>query len=320
MDGWIVNRNGECTPPNERFIAIDAGDWITCGIKAADGSIACWGSPSSSTFTLNYEDPVPAYLGQDLAPTGTDYVQVACSTTHSCALHSSGSVVCWGGGDDSIREVPQAMGPFTMIDVHHNYTIALTETGGVVTWGPAAPKNDSTFYEVWPSSFSLSQPMISVAAGYGFVCAVNRDGIVGCWGNRGHDNPTGPDVYVGGDNYRTRPNPPPPLERLSAGQYFVCGAIRPTALVNILTKFIALGTTTEQALLLRPAPLYPGKQIKDVLAFAFCLGQNLDHQTEPPTDAILSLGITSTPSVYIKVISTDNWSCGLSLYVNTSPC
>ena len=61
------------------FVAVDAGDGHTCGIKV-DHTVACWGDDRYGESTL---------------PEGT-FSQVSAGTRHTCGVRADGRVACWG--------------------------------------------------------------------------------------------------------------------------------------------------------------------------------------------------------------------------------
>src|SRR5436305_11516642 len=64
------------------YRAVGAGDFNTCGIKAADGSILCWGDDR---------------LGQSTPPQGSFTAISGGKDQYMCAIRSvDGSIACWG--------------------------------------------------------------------------------------------------------------------------------------------------------------------------------------------------------------------------------
>jgi len=64
-------------PSGVRFVDIGAGRQATCGVRAEDGALQCWGA------------------GTLLSPPPGRYLSVAASDTHGCAIAEDLSVQCW---------------------------------------------------------------------------------------------------------------------------------------------------------------------------------------------------------------------------------
>jgi alpha-tubulin suppressor-like RCC1 family protein len=83
------------------WIAVDAGDGHTCGIRAP-GTLWCWGRNSNSELGIG-----PGAPGQVRAPvqvgTDSDWTQIRTGQAGSCALKGQGELWCWG--DDVAHEL-----------------------------------------------------------------------------------------------------------------------------------------------------------------------------------------------------------------------
>lgn len=95
---------------------VAAGDFHTCALKR-QGVVICWGAhfqlyrdvlvwdmmefpdkcANALTWVLCTQCPGGNDYGQCSVPSGlSDVVQVAAQMYHTCALKSTGTVVCWG--------------------------------------------------------------------------------------------------------------------------------------------------------------------------------------------------------------------------------
>lgn len=114
-DGGQFPNYGQSTPPADTFRALSINGITSCGLRASDGSIACWGydsfgvPPPSGNFkalSINQYDGCALDLagaiqcwGHDAIlttpPAGTGFDQVSLGSTHACALQA-GALLCWG--------------------------------------------------------------------------------------------------------------------------------------------------------------------------------------------------------------------------------
>ena len=74
---------------------VAAGTSHTCALLA-DGAVECWGSNADGQLGD------PTVVGSTIVPTAvvglTDAVSIGLGARHSCAVRSTGTVVCWGRG------------------------------------------------------------------------------------------------------------------------------------------------------------------------------------------------------------------------------
>ena len=131
----------------------------TCALTST-GRVWCWGEGTSgqlgsgSATATNY--PVAVVSGSGSTNPLTGIVQISAGGYHTCALKSSGGVVCWGseglgllgnGNSSTNRPYPVAvveaegssdpLANIVQIDVGKTHTCALSSTGGVACWGNA---------------------------------------------------------------------------------------------------------------------------------------------------------------------------------------
>lgn len=90
---------GQAHPPPEAMRWIHGDANRTCGIRAADDTIVCWGEPFSNGSTVS-------------PPTG-QYQVVVVGITHACALSTAGDIDCFGDLAGGTTPVPAHIaGPF----------------------------------------------------------------------------------------------------------------------------------------------------------------------------------------------------------------
>jgi hypothetical protein len=199
-------------PPPEPLRDVAAGAGTTCGLRVADGSIACWGR--------HYVADVPSEGVLSVALTGTGgcavlrggglscfgvpsqatprglagaFRGVSLERGQGCGLRADRVAECWGSptqrGDDSLP------GHLAQVDAGIGVAIGLTDAGEVVTRGALAGALGAAPPGPWEA----------VGAGALWACAVGG-GRVACWGPKA--------------------GPPPdkgPWTAVSVGQDHACG-------------------------------------------------------------------------------------------------
>ena len=187
--------------------AVTVGEWHTCALHAT-GEVSCWGG--------NHEGQLGnGEMGSDEAGSSvpaavlniTDAVAVSAGGEHTCAVHATGEVSCWGDnfggelgtgqlGNEFDSAVPVKVSGITdAIDVSTDRlnTCVLRESGNMSCWGDNTfgqlGNGSSTF--VTPENPSLSSPVdvldigsaTAISIGLDFSCAALESGQVRCWGN-----------------------------------------------------------------------------------------------------------------------------------------
>lgn len=178
------------------FAAIVAGDEHTCGLSTG-GGVLCWGANTNGQVgdgtPFAYRPPV----GVNGLQSGV--LALSANGNHSCALVSTGGIVCWGDnsagqlGDGTVldRRAPVAVGGLaasvTGLATGGGHSCALLQTGGVQCWGRndngqlgnGANLNLSTPVAV----IGLGGPVTALAAGANHTCALLQSGAIQCWGD-----------------------------------------------------------------------------------------------------------------------------------------
>lgn len=128
----------------DAWYEITAGYHHTCGIKATDNRLYCWGDNSFGQIG----DGTSGQSGNKAAPVkvGDDkWLEIAAGTSHTCGIKEDSKLYCWG-------------------DNNHG------KLGNGTTVGELTPKK--TGDDSW----------LSIAAGYHHTCAVKADNRLYCWG------------------------------------------------------------------------------------------------------------------------------------------
>jgi alpha-tubulin suppressor-like RCC1 family protein len=175
---------------------IIAGDLHTCALTSA-GSVMCWGNNSHGELgngTLTNRTMPVAVNGLSNAA-----IAIAAGEDHTCALTSTGGVLCWGHnvtgelGDGTItdRATPAAVNGLsdrvTAIAAGDAHTCALTNKGAVLCWGAnwyGELGDGANINRTTPVTVSgLSSGVVAIAAGNFHTCALTSAGGVLCWGH-----------------------------------------------------------------------------------------------------------------------------------------
>jgi alpha-tubulin suppressor-like RCC1 family protein len=119
------------------------------------------------------------------------------NSSYTCALTTSGEVVCWGAGaigDGTMRAntavVPAISSGATAMTVGLDHACAVLAAGGIQCWGGNSTSqlgNRNTTAQLFPVSVidlaGLLNGVTAIAAADAYTCAVPASGRVVCWGS-----------------------------------------------------------------------------------------------------------------------------------------
>jgi alpha-tubulin suppressor-like RCC1 family protein len=238
---WGSNSNGalginnttspRCTPVTTiaggtNWKQVSGGDLHTAAIKT-DGTLWTWGRNSYGRLginnTTNRSIPVTTFAG------GTNWKQVNCSSDHTAAIKTDGTLWTWGAnnngrlGDNTtiIRSIPVttfAGGTnWKQVSCGGNHTAAIKTDGTLWTWGG----NNFAQLGVNDNSTNRSTPVTTFAGGTNWkqvsggslhIAAIKTDGTLWTWGYNvqgqlGINNTTSPictpvTTFAGGTNWK----------------------------------------------------------------------------------------------------------------------
>ena len=210
------------------IVQISTGYDHACALNSS-GNVLCWGynGPGrlGNNSTENSSFPVqvvgPDTTGSDDSGDGVlgNIVQISAGGSHTCALNSSGNVLCWGDnsvgqlGDDSTSHrsypvfVVQSDGSTTplngvvQLSIGAYHACALTSTETVLCWGNGfygqlGSSSETVSYNGSTVGVDRDAPLAvltgeggsslsgitQVASGKNHTCALTFDGHVKCWG------------------------------------------------------------------------------------------------------------------------------------------
>jgi alpha-tubulin suppressor-like RCC1 family protein len=178
---------------------ISVGSSHTCALLST-GDIECWGRNvegqlgNPATNFSSYPMKVEGLPGKATA--------VAAGNDHTCAILSSGDVVCWGENDFGelgdgttknsgipvdVKGLPEKA---TAIAAGGAHTCALLASGKVMCWGydiEISQGDRSAMIGLVPEEVSgLSNGITAIALGGSHACAVSSSGGLQCWGRNGY--------------------------------------------------------------------------------------------------------------------------------------
>ena len=212
-------------PEDERFTAIAAGVFVTCGIRL-DGSANCW-DPIRDFSPFGTERVVELSIGNFYVcglrsdswaicypkgeaplPGSEDLVAVSAGYNHVCGVHVGGRVLCWG--QDFGQFFAPEDGPFTDVAAGRYHTCALDQDGAAVCRGydleraskvvgvpkRAEDEDDDSGRLEWMFTSPRTEPpegvkFTAITAGRYHTCGLRKDGGISCWGynNEGQASP-----------------------------------------------------------------------------------------------------------------------------------
>ena len=152
--------------PSTPLASVSLGTEAACGIDA-DGALQCWGSDAWGLISG--------------APSGS-WQDVSLGSTGACAVAIDGSVACWGASDGSwygLEPVPE--GPFLDVEVSSSddYACGIKLDRSIECWSSYSSVDPEVLSDMPEGEFH------KLALQGGRACALDGDGMAGCWGAGG---------------------------------------------------------------------------------------------------------------------------------------
>ena len=203
----ILGPNGNSTgvpvliPGTANATSVAAGSSHNCALMQ-DGTVSCWGANTNGQIGLNPAVSRFSNLPSPVQGINTA-VQIASGANHSCALLSSGSIVCWGANgagqldngnaqpvltDSFVPLTVTAPGPFVAMGLGSAHTCGLLISGQLFCWGDdtqgeLGDGNGNTQWSQVPLIPKTTVTFSDITAGTQFTCAASPTGPAQCWGS-----------------------------------------------------------------------------------------------------------------------------------------
>ena len=185
------------SPPAPPEYDITAGVSHSCLLD--EGKVLCWGSNLHGQLG-NGESGAAAHSSVPVEAQGiTDAVALGAGWEHTCAVHATGEVSCWGddtsgelGNGATANSVPApakviGLNDATDVTAGHWHTCALRSTGEISCWGrnrDGQLGNDDIGVDSYvPVPVAGISDAVSVSADGEHTCAAHATGEVSCWGD-----------------------------------------------------------------------------------------------------------------------------------------
>ncbi len=166
---------GSCENP-ETIVDVAAAFQATCA-RRAGGEVLCWGSNELGQLgdLAAPSSPVPRAV-----PGLSDATSIRGSGSTFCATRRGGTPVCWGD-EQALHEIPLIENLAVLAPGAHS-TCALLTTGVVLCWGAndGGQLGDGTFED---SAAPVAVLDMTDAVQLERSCVLRRDGTVWCWGD-----------------------------------------------------------------------------------------------------------------------------------------
>jgi alpha-tubulin suppressor-like RCC1 family protein len=178
-------------PVDGTWNALAAGDDFTCAIDPAK-AVHCWGENSSNQLGDGGDVNAPA--PHPIATDDHDFTMIAGGSTQACAVHSDGTLACWGDATPGILALPSTT-PLTVSGGANRWTalsLGRTHGCGLGKYNDLYCSGDGSSGELgngsadtFPSSAPIQVELTNVTdvgAGGNSTCALLSNKHIWCWG------------------------------------------------------------------------------------------------------------------------------------------
>ena len=182
--------------------SISASYSHSCAVSD-EGKVFCWGDNDHGKLGIGKSEIELEYSAVPLEVEGiADAAAVATGENHTCALHQSGTVSCWGSDRDDQIGIPDSAASVVPVQIEgikdavwiatgNGHTCAVHQDGTISCWGynRVGALGNRQAYE--GENLSTPTPVrvegitdaTAVTASSSYTCALHRAGTISCWGN-----------------------------------------------------------------------------------------------------------------------------------------
>jgi alpha-tubulin suppressor-like RCC1 family protein len=194
-DGTLVDRSTPAPAAITGVRLVAAGMGHTCAAVAGSG-VWCWGDNRAGQ--AGAETSSDKVLSKPTLARAGEVAQLAMGYQHTC-VRAAGKVSCWGAGwrgqlgagdtNDSAKPRPvKNLSNSTDLCCGDEHCCALV-SGAVWCWGANGVKQlgtgDTKMRTVPAQVVGLGHPVVGIACGGEFSCAMLDNGTANCWGDNG---------------------------------------------------------------------------------------------------------------------------------------
>src|SRR3989339_631844 len=214
-DSNTDNLNPNVTTDTSSYISVSAGYFYTCGIRANDSRVLCWGSglwgKLGDGSTTNHSEP-------NLTTDNSSYTKIYVGYYHTCGIRANDSrVLCWGQGDNGqlgdggigdnlIPTLINDSSPYSSIGAGFDHTCGIRANDSrVLCWGDSenGKLGDGQVtidrFEPYPTTDTSAYAQVETT--YDHTCGIRaNDSRALCWGDNSNGN-------LGTGNYNPHTSP-----------------------------------------------------------------------------------------------------------------
>jgi alpha-tubulin suppressor-like RCC1 family protein len=182
-----------------RFVSLALGESHTCGVRAPEGAVACWGGNLAGQLGLG---DTASRAAPQIVPLGFSARRVTAGYRHACSVLADGSLWCWGDNTEGQLGLNDAYGSanalsparvgqatdWVTVSGGQGHTCGIRAPGTMWCWGR------NTSYELGlgtvqpiqlraPTQVGTFSDWTDVELGQDDACGLRRDGSLWCWGD-----------------------------------------------------------------------------------------------------------------------------------------